>query len=104
MAAKGAISKEIITKKILEAFPGSFIIDKVIRIPMSEDGSIVQIKVALTAAKDVLEPDGSVPGETPAVSGDYNFDAMNPPIDGKSYEPTPEEKANVQMMLKSLGL
>ncbi len=105
MAAKGALAKETITKKILETFPGSFTIDKVIRIPMSEEGSVVQIKVALTAAKDILEPDGSVPGETPEfASGDYNFNAMNPPVDDKTYEPTAEEKANVQMMLKSLGL
>ena len=105
MAAKGTASKEVITKKILETFPGSFTVDKVIRIPMMEEGSVVQIKVALTAAKDILEPDGSTPGETTEFSsGDYNFDAMNPPIDDKAYEPTAEEKANVQMMLKSLGL
>ena len=88
--AKGAISKEAITKKILETFPGSFTIDKVIRIPMLEEGSPIQIKVALTAAK--------------FTSGGYDFNAMNPPVDDKSYEPTAEEKANVQMMLKSLGL
>lgn len=106
MAAKGTLSKEIITKKILETFPGSFTIDKVIRIPMSEEGSIVQIKVALTAAKDILEPDnGFTSNETSNfTSEDYNFDAMNPPEEGVSYEPTAEEKANVQMMLRSLGL
>lgn len=104
MAAKGTLSKEIITKKILETFPGSFTIDKVIRIPMSEDGSIVQIKVALTAAKDVLEPDGSAPDEAVEFSDASDFNAMNPPVYDKSYEPTAEEKANVEMMLKSLGL
>lgn len=105
MAAKGTLSKEIITKKILETFPGSFTIDKVIRIPMSEDGSIVQIKIALTAAKDVLEPDGSTPNEAVEFSSDTSdFNAMNPPVYDKSYEPTAEEKANVEMMLKSLGL
>ena len=51
--AKGTQSKQEITKKLLEIFPGSFLYNsgKEIRIPMEEDGEQVQIKIALTCAK-----------------------------------------------------
>lgn len=101
MAAKGTLSKEQITKKILEIFPGSFIIDKVIRVPMSEDGMPVQIKIQLTAAKDLLSPEGEEPA---FVSEDYDFEAMNPPVGPAKIEPTQEEKDNVAAMLKALNL
>lgn len=101
MAAKGALSKEQITKKILETFPGSFVIDKVIRIPMSEDGTPVQIKVQLTAAKGLLSPESEEPVFE---SGDYDFEAMNPPVGPEKVEPTQEEKDNVAAMLKALNL
>lgn len=52
--AKGQASKTQITEKILNTFEGSFICNqgKEIRIPMMENGELVQIKVTLTAAKD----------------------------------------------------
>lgn len=102
MAAKGALSKEKITQTILETFPGSFVIDKVIRIPMKEEGEIIQIKVVLTAAKDVLEPEGVVTEAIPA--GDFDFEAMNPPELNVRIEPTQEEKDNVAALLKALNL
>ena len=49
--ARGSQSKETITKKILETFEGSFINDKEIRIPIEENGEIIEIKCVLTAAK-----------------------------------------------------
>lgn len=102
MAAKGSLSKDIITKKILETFPGSFTIDKVIRVPMTEDGVPIQIKVQLTAAKDLLSPEGK---EEVFVSEDYDFEAMNPPVAAPArVEPTQEEKDNVAAMLKALNL
>ena len=53
--AKGSASKEIIFARLLETFEGSFMQDdKVLRIPMTEAGETVEIKVTLTAAKDVL--------------------------------------------------
>lgn len=66
MAAKGSIAKEAITNQILSTFPGSFIYGKEIRIPYSENGAIVQIKVALTCAKENVEvgADVAVPGES----------------------------------------
>ncbi len=49
--ARGSQSKETITKKILETFEGSFINDKEIRIPIEENGEVIEIKCVLTAAK-----------------------------------------------------
>ena len=48
--AKGQEEKQIITAKILETFPNSFVVDKDIRIPIND----VEIKISLTCAKDIL--------------------------------------------------
>lgn len=51
--AKGAESKSLVTKKILETFPNAFLYnnDKEIRIPLTEQGEQVEIKVVLSCAK-----------------------------------------------------
>lgn len=57
MAVRGAEAKSYITEGILSKFPGSFLVDgKELRIPYDEGGNLVQIKVALTAAKENVEP------------------------------------------------
>jgi hypothetical protein len=52
--ARGSESKENITKKLLETFCGSFVNGKEIRVPMVENGEVIEIKITLTAAKDVV--------------------------------------------------
>ena len=54
MAARGSVLKQEVATKILAAFPGSFLYNdgKEIRIPVMENGEEIQIKVALTAAKE----------------------------------------------------
>lgn len=98
--AKGQQTKEIITKKILETFEGSFTYDKEIRIPYKEDGELIQIKVTLTAAKTNVEPNGDVaiPGENGAAA------SVNKEINFGSIEPTQEEKENVARLAKMLNL
>ena len=54
--ARGQEEKLIVINKIKEVFPEAFEYDKTIRIPIGD----VQIKVALTAAKDNVEPGGDV--------------------------------------------
>ena len=97
MALKGSISKEIVTKKILETFEGSF---QEIRIPMEEDGNQIQLKCVLTCAKTNVEPNGenAIPGEvTPTAAGI--------PASEKTFvEPTQEEKDNVQKLMQMLNL
>ena len=91
--AKGAQAKAEITETILKTFPNSFINDKAIRIPMKEDGADIQIKVTLTAAKDLIINGAEVPSE----------DALT--IEApKSAVVSEEEKKNVSKLLASLGL
>lgn len=55
MAAKGTNEKKIVYDKIMEIFDGAFSPDgKIIRIPIDAGEGIVEIKVSLVAAKDVL--------------------------------------------------
>ena len=98
--ARGAASKEIITSKIMEVFPNSFVFDKEIRIPIEEDGEIVQIKVKLTAAKTNVEigEDVAMPAGTP-ISAPSTATTFNP----LESEITPEEKAETKNLLESLG-
>lgn len=93
--AKGSSSKEIIKRKILENFPNSFLYnaDKEIRIPMMEDGSPIEIKVTLTAAKDIV-------GGGASINDTFTPVEKSAPI---SAEPTEEEKENVATLLKSMG-
>ena len=101
MAAKGSVSKEIITQKILETFDGAFKYDKEIRIPIVEDGTEIQIKVTLTCAKTNVESgmDSAIPGTTASTI------ATPKAIDNHGIaEVTEEEKQNVLKAMKALGL
>ena len=89
--ARGADSKAIITKKILETFEGSFVYDKEIRIPLQENGETVQIKCVLTCAKTNVDAGGPQP--TAAPSQDLgNLEISN------------EEKSEVEELISKLGL
>lgn len=97
---KGADSKEIIFKKLTQVFPGSFMDDKVLRIPMTENGEPLEIKVALTCAKDIL-------GDGVAASAFPDNRAAAAPslaISEADIEPSEDEKNNVAKMLESLNL
>lgn len=91
--AKGAQAKAEITETILKTFPNSFINEKEIRIPMIEDGAEIQIKVTLTAAKDLI-----VNGNEIAKEDVVTVEAP------KSAIVSEEEKKNVSKLLASLGL
>lgn len=107
--ARGAVSKEIISKKILEIFEGSFKYNdgKEIRIPLQEDGEEIQIKVALTCAKDNVFPgqDNAIPGAAAQTITTINTPVMNTEKkETVTVEPTAEEKQNVSDLLRALGL
>ena len=105
MAARGAASKEMVANKILDTFPNAFKYEKEIRIPMEENGEIVQIKVTLTAAKTNVGAgdDTAVPGVDMT-----SFAATPEPAqikqDAVYVEPTPEEKSKVKSFLGMMGL
>ena len=96
MAAKGTESKCIIFNKLKEIYPNSFWEDenKILRIPMNEGGNPIEIKVTLTAAKNIL---GSGAVESA-------FSTASEPVVEKPVEMTEEENENVATLLASLNL
>ena len=104
--AKGAEEKQMVIDKIKEVFPEAFEYDKVIRIPIGD----VQIKVALTAAKDNVEPggDAAVPGvkatkATIAEGAEPVFEDVSGYVSAV-VEPSAEELNAVSNLMESLGL
>ena len=99
--ARGAISKEEATRRILEAFPGSFVYDKEIRIPFVEEGENIQLKCALTCAKVNVEVGGenAIPGEDTQVA---TISATAQPV--AKTEVSEEEKDNLKRMMEALGI
>ena len=100
--ARGQEEKLIVINKIKEVFPEAFEYDKTIRIPIGD----VQIKVALTCAKDNVEPGGdtAVPGVkatkvTIAEGAEPVFEDVS-----KTIEPSQSELDAVSNLMESLGL
>ena len=100
--ARGQEEKLIVINKIKEVFPEAFEYDKTIRIPIGD----VQIKVALTAAKDNVEPggDAAVPGVkatkvTIMEGAEPVFEDVSAAV-----EPSAEELNVVSNLMESLGL
>ena len=100
--ARGQEEKLIVINKIKEVFPEAFEYDKTIRIPIGD----VQIKVALTAAKDNVEPGGdvAVPGVkatkvTIAEGAEPVFEEASAIV-----KPSEEELNAVSNLMTSLGL
>lgn len=105
MAAKGAESKSLVTKKILEIFPNAFLYnnDKEIRIPLTEQGEQVEIKVVLSCAK--------TPVREAAVldwSGNSSTVPAAEPVPAPSEVGPPqiseEDRRKVQELMAKLGL
>lgn len=100
--ARGQEEKLIVINKIKEVFPEAFEYDKTIRIPIGD----IQIKVALTAAKDNVEPggDAAVPGVkatkvTIAEGAEPVFEDVS-----KTIEPSQSELDAVNNLMSQLGL
>ena len=104
--ARGSVSKETITNQILAAFPGAFKYDKEIRIPIMEDGEMLQVKVALTCAKTNVEVGGdtAVPGYQPVTSSNTGTVSNVVAASKEPIQPTAEEKQNVANLMSLLGL
>lgn len=104
MALKGSVSKEIISKKILDTFEGSFKYEKEIRIPMIENGEEVQLKLVLTCAKTNVNQGGDIeiPGENE--KNEINFETNKKEESIQHIEPTQEEKDTVSRLAKMLNL
>ena len=103
--ARGAEAKKIVMNKLLETFNGAFLYNdgKEVRIPIEENGEEIQIKVALTAAKENVIPggDNALPGEE---SEKIEFQEKTQERIEPIKKPTEEELKNVNDLLKALGL
>ena len=101
--ARGQEEKLIVIDKIKEVFPEAFEYDKTIRIPIGD----IQIKVALTAAKDNVEPGGdtTVPGvkATKVVAIANGAEPVFEDVSA-TVEPSAEELNAVSSLMESLGL
>ena len=100
MAAKGSQAKAEVLAKLQEVFPNGFIYEKVFVVPCVEDNQRIDIKIALTAAKNPIEQGGDVaiPGaQAPTVSASTSTNEKTP------MEPTAEEKKNISDFLSSMG-
>ena len=97
--AKGAESKAILTQKILSTFEGSFEYGKEIRVPFTENGERVEIKVTLTCAKTNVG-DSEV-SAFPSSEGVAGATVQTPEA---TAAPTEEEKANIANLMSRLGL
>ena len=102
--ARGAQAKTEILAKLMATFEGSFMQDdKILRIPWKEGGDIVEIKVTLTAAKDVI---GAGAASTSAKAEEFNWEEpAQSKIEAEVEKPLSEdEKERVKRMMAALGL
>lgn len=110
MAARGTEAKKSLTTSVLNAFQGAFLCDdgKTIRVPMVENGETVEIKITLTAAKDVLGGSVSTPAPQQAtVQTGFGAPLNAQPVEGVPFvpdnaEPTQEEKEMVARLLAAV--
>ena len=102
MAARGQEEKQKVLDKIKEVFPEAFEYDKVLRIPIGD----IQIKVALTAAKDNVEPGGDVTVPGVKATKVTIADGAEPVFEDVSatVEPSAEELNAVSNLMTQLGL
>jgi len=93
--AKGSFAKEQIIAKIQEIYPNAFFVDgKELRIPMIEDGTEVQIKVALTCAKENVSPLGDA---EISISADQ-------PAPAAPVQVSQQEKETIEAMMARLNM
>lgn len=108
--AKGAVAKQTVFETILNTFEGSFMYNngKECRIPIEENGEIIQIKVTLTAAKELVDAsEGSssaVPAAFPSPKAKTDIGSIPSQAAMKNVEPTEEEKQNIESLMAALGL
>lgn len=110
MAVKGTESKNKLIQELLDYFKDrAFLYNdgKEIRVNCMEAGAPVQIKIAFTAAKEIVEvgADNALPGVEKATSTTQETGAGA--VFGAflaAPQPTEEEKHNVKELLAKLGL
>ena len=100
--AKGSIAKEVITKKLKEAFGSDFIgeVDKKIYVQAPENGEMVQIAISMTCPKTPV----AVSNAPVVKNGIMDFEAKPALVAPKTTEVSEDERATIQDMMRRLGL
>lgn len=104
--AKGDMAKKKIINKMAEVFDSDWIgeVDKKYYVWQNDNGERIQIAIALTCPKKMVEV-----AETVAPRGDFDWSGNAEPqpaavVNAPSAEITEEEKNNVAELLAKLGL
>ena len=104
--ARGTEAKNAIFSKLMSVYPNAFWEDegKILRVPVEENGALIEIKVSLTAAKANLRgsdlPSAFDNAEPAAAPSPAPVTESN----SSSIAPSEEEKANVAKLISALGL
>lgn len=100
--ARGSVAKEVITKKLKEAFGADFIgeVDKKIYVQAPENGEMVQIAISMTCPKSPV----AVSNAPVVKNGIMDFEAEPALVAPKSVEVSEDERATIQDMMRRLGL
>ena len=107
MAIKGTESKSLVVKKILETFPEAFLYnnDKEIRIPFTEQGEQVEIKVALSCAKTPVREAAVYDWSTNSSAATSKESAPTPtPTPQPQTQISEEDRQKVAELMAKLGL
>lgn len=93
--ARGSLAKTMIGTAILQVFPGSFIDSdqKTIRIPTTCEGQPIEVKISMTAAKDIVGNGGQASSVTASKQAIPQNTQM-----------TDEEVAEVKRLIEELHL
>lgn len=104
MAIRGAAAKEKVTNDILSKFEGAFLNGKEIRIPMYDEtsGEVVQIKVTLTAAKDMVEMGSDI--ALPSAETVTTTQKIAPSSNENIVEPSADEINSMKNLLAKFNL
>lgn len=97
---RGSQAKAEILTKLQEIYPNAFLVDKVLRVPMIEDGQTVEIKITLVAAKDVL---GNSISDVVDLRQKTTLTEKSNISVAESIRPTEEEKKLVAEMVKIIN-
>ena len=99
---RGAIAKQVITKKLQDTFGADFLgeVDKKIYLQAPENGEMVQIAISMTCPKNTIEVSNA-----PVVSnGMIDFEAQDVKVATHTTEISEDERATVVEMMKRFGL
>lgn len=101
--ARGAIAKQVITKKLQEAFGADFLgeMDKKIYLQAPENGEMVQIAISMTCPKNTIEVSNA-----PVIkNGMIDFEAEGTLVaPAATTEISTEERETIEEMMNRLGL